>query len=741
MSKKNFFLFLLILLVFPATIFAKLTVIVPKDYSVTENSTITIVGAEDSADKEDITITVRGLVDDEPEEFSEDVGIYDREFNLAVDLFEGENEIIVGNVPIMVFYNDGTLTTPGNYKEEFYHQVIESSGCSDCHDTEAEGLPLVAEKTVICKECHPQYLKIEVTSTINKSGKIITKKKEILYANLHKPILEGKCLACHKPHSSNSQLLLKDVAVFFLCEECHEEIFDALSISEEPHPPQEQGECIKCHSAHASEEKYLFKKSLKFICFNCHESFVEGVQAGEKKSTHRPARAGACYECHDLHFSEMDTSFINISKKVICIRCHEDKNAGMHVDVKKGCLTCHLPHFSDFESLLRSDEMGSCKECHEDVLKGEVVHSAMKEPCQACHGKLHELKEIDETKKNCFKCHTDLEYIKVTHYDYDISKEKCSSCHRSHSSSGAMLLGKEQHPPFKDRECDLCHEEAKGESKLIKTGAGLCYQCHDSKGLTKNKKPLKHLHTPVKKGECTGCHNPHSAEYEKFLIAPGNKLCFECHNSLLYNEKGKKFKILHPPAENAECDKCHAAHGSMVDKNLNDSIRNLCFNCHDDFAENISDEARIHPPYEDGNCSACHSSHGTDFANLIKKNQIKICAQCHDDKTKDGSGNPYSVVHKPVAEGNCSKCHMAHIAKYEKQLDLEGNALCINCHEKIWNHHVMKYESNNPSVVIEKGFKREGNNFSCIGCHSPHASNAEDLFYGTKKAMCRRCHN
>jgi predicted CXXCH cytochrome family protein len=725
-----------------SSLYAKIQVISPVDNSYTENRSLTIIGAELSDDeKREVIISITGMANGEPEKITEEVDIYDREFSLEVDLYEGENTITVGEKSFSVFYSaDGAVPPPKRYKKYNYHAAA-LSGCSDCHDTETEGFPLTADKTKICIECHPQYMMIEVIRPKKRTDKKAAGEGVIIFENLHKPVFEGKCLLCHMPHSSPNRRLLTKEQVFFLCEDCHREIFDALNLAENPHPPQADGECVRCHSPHASEEKYLFKGPLTYICFNCHNNFLVDADGYEKKSRHKPARLGLCYECHDLHFGDelKLTNKSDIRKK--CLECHEGKQTAKHIDMEKACITCHNPHSSDFNDLLINSEIGVCEKCHDAILKGKVVHEAMKKPCTYCHGSLHDLKNIDDVKKNCYECHTDKEHIKVAHNDYDIPLEKCSTCHNPHSASGEGLIDAKQHMPFFEGDCGSCHEDVGGEITLTREGSYLCYQCHDSKEIFNGKVLLQNMHTPVRTGMCTSCHNPHASDNKKLLITSEREICLECHKNKILGRGFKKFDFLHAPLEEGGCGSCHKSHGSSVANNLNEDVKTICFSCHEGLYKRGKSAKTVHPPYGEKKCTLCHSPHGSDFEKLLIKNQAALCYSCHEHLTSSKMNIPYKVIHEPVRDGECSKCHDPHFATSKKLVIAEGNALCLNCHKDLnKKHHPLKYVSAKKSVVIEKGFLKDGDDFLCIGCHHPHAANNNNLFPSADDLFCRRCH-
>lgn len=104
------------------------------------------------------------------------------------------------------------------------------------------------------------------------------------------------------------------------------------------------------------------------------------------------------------------------------------------------------------------------------------------------------------------------------------------------------------HPPFKDKDCSICHYEGTFTLPQPK----LCYQCHDDFA---TKYPF--LHGPVAGGYCTACHHPHMGE-KKLLLREGQDLCLHCHDRerVLKNES-------HDGIENTNCTECHNPHGGQ----------------------------------------------------------------------------------------------------------------------------------------------------------------------------------
>ncbi len=216
LSKQIITMIFLNVFLFSAPVSAKLSIIRPIDNSVTEKSAVVVTGSEDTADKDEIKITVKGRTQFGDEESSETVFFDDRVFNHELELYEGENEIIAGNIHIKIFYDNGAMTVPDGFAKAFYHKPL-LTGCADCHDTQEKGVPLLARENSLCAKCHE----------LSPSHHSITGKsdgKKIKIAPRFKKDWESFiCTGCHDPHASFSENLFapsKDV----LCKRCHKDL-------------------------------------------------------------------------------------------------------------------------------------------------------------------------------------------------------------------------------------------------------------------------------------------------------------------------------------------------------------------------------------------------------------------------------------------------------------------------------------------------------------------------------------
>jgi predicted CXXCH cytochrome family protein len=324
--------------------------------------------------------------------------------------------------------------------------------------------------------------------------------------------------------------------------------------------------------------------------------------------------------------------------------------------------------------------------------------------------------------------------------------ESCttSACHK------AIADIPQQHAPVKDGDCTACHRQkikehpaTGGKSfELTAKDAALCYQCHDPFG------KKKVVHPPVKDGDCTACHKPHGAS-GRFLLEVGNDrtdLCLGCHD-------GAPFKkdFMHGPAAVGACTKCHDPHEASGKFLLNAPIRDICLQCHADFAKSFNMSPVIHPPVKNGPCTVCHNPHGGNVRLFLKEEVPRICFGCHPHIEKKLAAVKFP--HKPLQEqGGCSNCHSTHYAKAKGLLAGDEVSVCLSCHGK---DNLGTPPLRNIAKEIEKKKLLHGpiQKGKCTACHSPHGSEFPRLLGGSYPAQlyvpyrdglydaCLNCHN
>ncbi len=121
----------------------------------------------------------------------------------------------------------------------------------------------------------------------------------------------------------------------------------------------------------------------------------------------------------------------------------------------------------------------------------------------------------------------------------------------------------------------------------------------------------------------------------------------ECHNDVLSGS------VLHGPAAQKKYDACHedtdwAAHLFT----LTARRAELSAFCHVQTHRSI-----VHEPVAKGDCTGCHDPHGSNHRFLLVDDPAGgLCFRCHP--LEEFQNRKY--VHGPVAAGACVVCHEAH---------------------------------------------------------------------------------
>lgn len=447
--------------------------------------------------------------------------------------------------------------------------------------------------------------------------------KGMLKVNVHPPVLQGECDACHMVGADKK--LKTSGETDALCAGCHEIHAKGDSV----HEPYVKGQCTTCHDVHASDYNKMFADEPGKICLSCHAEGM-GLEHGDGNtgyvsksglkimSSHKPVVVGQCLECHKGHTSDQ-SAMLSQERGALCYKCHAQESysgsGGSHrAGESKNCDTCHVPHTSTQKNLLL----------------GEMQH------------------------KLCFNCHKDV----------SIERGKFS-----------------QHKPFSRGECSECHKLHRPEfpsflKKSFDTGE-LCLTCHEKAAQQGGENYFNHY--PVSEKQCSECHAPHAADYEHVMLRAPGQQCYVCHEDI--EKEVADNKVNHNPVKTGKCTECHSAHGSAQKFILKQNQPILCVNCHKDVAKDWVQGYPHKPSVK--SCLDCHNSHGSDQASLLVKPVGDLCSDCHDVKTDDFRNAHGGIIPKP---GMCISCHDPHGSKVASMLypvvhSPFGEGTCTPCHE------------------------------------------------------------
>lgn len=231
----------------------------------------------------------------------------------------------------------------------------------------------------------------------------------------------------------------------------------------------------------------------------------------------------------------------------------------------------------------------------------------------------------------------------------------------------------------------------------------------------------------------------------------------KCHGEI------KSGEVVHDPIKTEGCSVCHSEGGgknpklpkghSPVAAIPRSEINELCLGCHDDFQKILAKAKHVHGPIEKKSCVSCHSPHSSKHKHLLKELPPKLCLQCHSSEVEANDKRMIPNIeallksnahkHKPVADGGCLDCHVAHAGEnlsllkkpYTDQFYVaydDGNyALCFECHDSAL--------ATKSLATDETGFRNGEQNLhflhiqdkrkgrSCRACHEVHAAENSKL--------------
>lgn len=366
------------------------------------------------------------------------------------------------------------------------------------------------------------------------------------------------------------------------------------------------------------------------------------------------------------------------------------------------------------------DYKGTCSDanCHDGYARRNFVHGPV-------------------SAGACATCHTEENATAHTFVFKGATAELCSFCHEEGHP------GSVQHGPFSEGQCTSCHDPHAADVAFFlkaESTSALCADCHADalEGLT-------HLHGPVAAGGCTACHDAHASNFEAMLFAPKTETCNKCHSEVRDQVMDRAY--IHQPVKE-DCTHCHNPHGGASRMLLKTSVPQLCYECHEEVATQVKDAKVPHAAVTDGqSCLNCHDPHASDFQFSLLKDPMTLCLSCHDkqidtphgpveDMKKLFAENP--SVHGPIAQQQCSGCHVTHGSPHFSLLKKEypesfytsyaeeQYALCFECHEadmvrdertdKLTNFR--NGDQNLHFIHVNKDKKGR----TCRACHEVHAS-------------------
>ncbi|MBU0728566.1 MAG: DmsE family decaheme c-type cytochrome [Proteobacteria bacterium] len=156
--------------------------------------------------------------------------------------------------------------------------------------------------------------------------------------------------------------------------------------------------CFNCHHVHGSPDLKVSPRDTGPMCFQCH-----ALQQTEfSLPSHHPMREGRifCSDCHNAHGGMGGKHLRKDTVKETCVQCHPEKRGPFlyeHADLMEDCMTCHGPHGSVNNNLLKAREPLLCLQCHVghriDTNTGAPTSAESRRAyytrCSDCHSRIH----------------------------------------------------------------------------------------------------------------------------------------------------------------------------------------------------------------------------------------------------------------------------------------------------------------------------------------------------------------
>lgn len=269
---------------------------------------------------------------------------------------------------------------------------------------------------------------------------------------------------------------------------CHKEMMN----HKLTHPPTD--ECSVCHISNGKEhpatsgKEFNLTKKVPDLCSDCHDINLKS------KHNHTPYKNGECLSCHNPHASDFN-KLVKSNDKDLCITCHNkpmqlpDRQIpnieqkllakNVHPPVQNGCIDCHLPHASNNSALIL-DEYSNL-----EYLDFEKTKFSL---CFKCHDN-NLLTEALTTKSTDFRNgSTNLHYL---HSKKEKSRN-CNLCHDIHGSDNPKLIS-----------TSIRFGKWKFNPKFIKTATGgsCSPACHKTQSYDINAKSIAKVIEEAKPAE------------------------------------------------------------------------------------------------------------------------------------------------------------------------------------------------------------------------------------------------
>jgi predicted CXXCH cytochrome family protein len=239
--------------------------------------------------------------------------------------FSGHSELLVEEGRELCLTCHVTVAKQLSDRSQVHAPVLD--GCQTCHDPHAaeNDALLPSDPVTLCTSCH-EDIGEKLDSAVTPHAAVVT---------------ERACLNCHDPHASPNPRLLRETTAK-LCFECHDRVLERpdgskianiKALVEEKrnlHGPVAQSNCVACHEIHGSKharlltDRYSDRQYQTFtpgayeMCFSCHDRQAVLLEETNAVTAFRNGelnlhfvhvnreRGRSCSLCHDSHAADAD---------------------------------------------------------------------------------------------------------------------------------------------------------------------------------------------------------------------------------------------------------------------------------------------------------------------------------------------------------------------------------------------------------------------------------------------------
>jgi hypothetical protein len=479
---------------------------------------------------------------------------------------------------------------------------------------------------VACEKCHtPSHMMPAERSLIkmkelSKSFFGLSQTCLTCHADPHRGQLSNDCQHCHtadgwKPaplfNHATSKYPLTGAHEKVPCAKCHPTVADA-----KPFIKYTGLSFAKCTGCHTDPHKGSFTQP----CESCHNTTswkqIKGLQGFDHSKTKYPLlgkhKTVACEDCHkhgdfkaqipfakcmDCHKDYHGGQFLKRTGGAECAVCHtvdgfkpstftvKDHEAtkypleGLHAKV-----TCDKCHLAKAENTLFKIIKTQCRDCHEDIHKGQFKSAPYEDRCEECHDvkgfkpghfglARHKKTRFPLTGGHaavlCADCHKPVPAGSATPVKYRFEDRSCTTCHQDPHKGQFRERMEAKRADGTMAGCEACHttatwkelnrfDHSKTEFPLLGAHRGVaCADCHRPPGLETSLKNVDYREAPK---QCSGCHKDvHAGQFAARKDAAD---CSSCHDAARWkpaqfdHDKRTPFS-LKGAHRNVGCDECH----------------------------------------------------------------------------------------------------------------------------------------------------------------------------------------